>query len=154
MILDRLENAGLYRPMSPNIAMALDYLCRTDFSQVPTGRHELNGDRVWAIVQRYQPKPFSQMAWEAHCNYIDIQYVVAGVERMGYVPLSDQLSVRQAYNPEKDVVLFDANGQFFNVYAGSFAIFGPNDVHAPMLAAELPGPSGEICKVVMKCRVE
>jgi beta-galactosidase beta subunit len=70
------------------------------------------------------------------------------------VPLSDKLSVRQAYDAEKDAILFDANGQFFNVYAGSYAIFAPNDVHAPCLAAELPGPVGEVCKVVVKCRVK
>jgi biofilm protein TabA len=154
MILDRLENADLYRGLGNNIAVALDYLRQTDFSKVPTRRHEIDGDRVFAIVQRYQPKPFSQMVWEAHRKYTDIQFVVAGAERMGYAPLSDKLSVRQDYSDEKDAILFDAKGQFFNVCAGDFAIFTPTDVHAPCLATDLPDAAAEVFKVVVKCRVE
>ena len=154
MILDRLENAAQYRPMGANIAAALDYLRRTDFSQMPVGRHEVDGDRVFAIVQRYRPKPLAQIAWEAHRQYIDVQYVAAGMERMGYVPLGDGLTVRQPYVAEKDAILFDADGQLFMVSAGQFAIFAPNDVHAPGLTTGTADDSAEVCKVVMKCRVQ
>jgi len=154
MILDRLENAGLYRPMGANIALALDYLRRTDFSQMPVGRHEVDGDRVFAIVQRYRPKPLAQIVWEAHRQYIDVQYVAAGIERMGYVPLGDGLTVRQPYDAQKDAILFDAAGNLFTMSAGDFAIFAPHDVHAPGLATDLPEGSAEVCKVVMKCRVK
>jgi YhcH/YjgK/YiaL family protein len=154
VIFDRLENADQYRSMGANVAMALDYLRRTDFSQMPVGRHEVDGDRVFAIVQRYRPKPLAQIVWEAHRQYIDVQYVAAGSERMGYVPLGDGLRVRQPYNAEKDAILFDADGQLFMVSAGQFAIFAPNDVHAPGLATDLPDDAAEVCKVVVKCRVK
>jgi YhcH/YjgK/YiaL family protein len=154
MILDRLENAGLYRPLGPLIAAALDYLRRTDFSQMSPGRHELDADRLFVIVQRYRPKPLDQIVWEAHRQYIDIQYLAAGTERMGYLPLGDGLRVRQPYDPSKDAILFDADGQLFTVSAGNFAIFAPCDVHAPGLATGLPEDSAEVCKVVMKCRVK
>jgi biofilm protein TabA len=154
MILDRLENAGLYRPLGANIALALDYLRRTDFSQMPLGRHEVDGDRVFAIVQRYQPKPLAQIVWEAHRNYVDVQFLAAGAERMGYVPLDDDLTVRQAYDAQKDAALFDTAGQLFTMSAGDFAIFAPHDVHAPGLELDVPASAAEVCKVVMKCRVE
>jgi YhcH/YjgK/YiaL family protein len=154
MILDRLENAKLYRPLSAHIMLALDYLRRTDFSQLPAGRQEVHGDRVWAIVQRYRPKPLDQIAWEAHRQYIDVQYVAVGTERMGYVPLDEGLTVRQAYDVQKDAILFDAAGDLFTLSAGGFAIFTPYDVHAPGLARDLPESAAEVCKVVMKCRVE
>jgi YhcH/YjgK/YiaL family protein len=154
MILDRLENAGLYRSMGANIASALDFLRRTGFSQMPVGRHEVDGDRVFAIVQRYRPKPLAQIVWEAHRRYVDVQYIAAGAERMGYAPLGDGLSVRQPYDAEKDAILFDAAGQLFTMLPGDFAIFAPCDVHAPGLATDLPDGAAEVCKVVMKCRVE
>jgi YhcH/YjgK/YiaL family protein len=154
MILDRLENAGLYRPLGANVALALDYLRRTDFLQMPVGRHEVDGERVYAVVQRYRPKPAAQAVWEAHRKYIDVQYVAAAVERMGYAPLSGQLSVRQPYDAEKDAILFDAKGQLFELSAGGFAIFAPHDVHAPGLAIDSPEAAADVCKVVMKCRVE
>ena len=56
--------------------------------------------------------------------------------------------------PQKDAILFDADGQLFMVSAGDFAIFAPCDVHAPGLATDLPDGSAEVCKVVMKCRVK
>ena len=153
MILDRLENAGFYRSLGAEIAMALDYLRRTDFSQIPDGRHELDGDRVFAIVQRYRPKPLTEAQWEAHRQYIDVQYVAAGAERMGYAPPANGSVVRRAYNSQDDYVLCDAEGDFFAVRAGSFAIFTPHDTHASGMAIDPPEVSTEVCKVVVKCRV-
>jgi YhcH/YjgK/YiaL family protein len=153
MILDRLENAALYRSLGTSIALALDYLGRTDFSQTPEGRYELDGDRVFAIVQRYRPKPAAEGRWEAHRQYLDVQYVAGGVERIGYAPLVDGLPVQRAYDSQKDVVFFDVQGDLFTVPAGGFVIFYPTDVHAPCLATEPSVAAVEVCKVVVKCRV-
>lgn len=153
MILDRLENAVLYRPLGTSIALAFDYLGRTDFSRTPAGRYELEGDRIFAIVQRYRPKRPADARWEAHRQYVDVQYVAQGVERMGYAPLGDGLPVEQDYDPQKDVVFFDVQGELFTIRAGSFAIFNPTDVHAPGLATAMSAATVEVCKVVLKCRV-
>ena len=153
MILDRLENAGLYNALGVEIALALDYLRRTDFSQVPDGRYELDGDRVYAIVMRYRPKPVAEAVWEAHRQYLDVQYVASGAEHMGYAPLNGGLPARQAYDTQKDFILYDAKGDLFEVPAGAFAIFGPQDVHAPSLAITPEEAAAEVQKVVVKCRV-
>jgi biofilm protein TabA len=154
MILDRLENAGLYRQLGAKFALAFDYLSRTDFSQVANGRYPLDGEEVCAVVMRYRPKPLAETAWEAHRQYIDVQYVAAGVERMGYAPLCNGLLARKEYDPKDDYVLYDVKGDLFEVHAGSFAIFTPHDVHAPGVARDLPEPPEEVCKVVVKCRVD
>jgi len=153
MILDRLENAAMYRALGPRIADALDYLRLTDFSKIADGRYELDGDRLVAIVQRYRTKPLAKARWEAHRRYLDVQYVVQGVERMGYAPLHDRMKVAQPYDAEKDLVFFDTPGDLFEVAAGSFAIFGPQDVHAPGLVGGSPPRVRDVLKVVMKCRV-
>ena len=153
MIVDRLENAGLFRPLGTEIALALDYLCRTDFAQTPNGRYELDGDRVFALVQRYQTKPRAEARWEAHRQYLDVQYVAEGIERIGYAPLDIGLAVGQAYDSQKDVIFYDVQGDFVTLRAGSFAVFNPCDVHAPGVASEAPEAAAEVCKVVVKCRV-
>lgn len=153
MILDRLEHACMYRAMDADIARALDYLQQTDFRDVTDGRYELDGDRLFALVLRYQPKPLDQAMWEAHRRYIDIQYVVEGSERMGYTWLRSDLPVRQPYDPQKDIMFFDADGDWIEVSAGSFAIFAPHDVHAPGLATDRPAASAQVCKVVVKCQL-
>jgi YhcH/YjgK/YiaL family protein len=153
MILDRLEQADMYRPLGAAIALALDYLRETDFSRVSDGRHELDGDRVYAMISRYRPKPLAEAFWESHRRYLDVQYVTQGVERVGYAPLRDGLTVRQAYDSQKDLVVYDAVGEFFTLRPGDFAIFAPHDVHAPGLALDPPEDAGEVRKVVVKCRV-
>jgi biofilm protein TabA len=153
MILDRLENAKMHCTLGAEVALALDYLRRTDFSQVPNGRYELDGDRVYAIVQRYRTKPRGDAKWEAHRQYLDVQYVASGSERMGYAFLHDGLTVEQNYDPKNDCILYDADGDFFAVPAGSFAIFAPHDIHSPGVSMDGPDALGEVCKVVVKCRV-
>ena len=154
MILDRLENAALYQPLGERIALALDYLGRTDFSRIPDGRYELDGDRVYAVVQRYRPKPPAEARWDAHRQYIDVQFMAEGVERIGYAPLGKALPVAQAYDSQRDFALYAAQGDFFTVRVGDFAIFYPTDVHAPSVAGEPPVATIDVCKVVIKCCVE
>jgi biofilm protein TabA len=149
MILDSLHNAVMYQALGPRIAGALDYLQGTDFSKTPLGRHELDGDRLVAIVQRYATKPVDEARWEAHRRYLDVQYVVEGAERMGWAALDQRLPVRHAYDAAKDIVFFETRGELFLVRAGQFAIFAPHDIHAPGLAAgSVPS---KVLKVVVKC---
>ena len=153
MILDRIENAMMYRSVGARVSAALNYLRRTDLSRLPEGRHELDGDRLFAVVGRYRTKPPEEARWEAHRKYIDVQYVVEGVERIGYAPLAAEMPIREAYDPAKDLVFFDTRGDLLEVRAGGFAVFAPQDVHAPGLAAGDPPVPGEVLKVVMKCRL-
>jgi YhcH/YjgK/YiaL family protein len=154
VILDRLENVATYRTISAELVRAFDYLSRTDFSDLPAGRYALDGDRVYAIVQRYRPKPLTEAKWESHRRYLDVQYIAEGSERLGHALLDDGVTVEQQYNAEKDVIFYKADGDFFTLRAGSFAIFAPQDIHAPGLALDGPGDSIEVCKVVVKCRLE
>ncbi len=153
MILDRLDNASMYRSLGPEIAAALDYLRQADFSEVPDGRHELDGERLFVIVQQYQTKPVAEAMWEAHRQYVDVQYVVQGAERIGYASLRDNLPVRRPYDAQKDLIFYDTAGDFFALQAGDFAIFTPHDIHAPGLALTPSGALAAVRKAVVKCRV-
>ncbi len=153
MIFDRLTNAPFYRPLSPRIALALDYISRTRFSDTADGRYELDGNNVYAIVSRYQPKSLADAVWEAHRQYIDVQYVAEGIERIGYAPLCEGLTVRRTYDEQADTILYDAAGNFLDVPAGSFAIFTPGDVHAPGVVSQSADAALRVCKVVVKCRI-
>ncbi len=149
MILDRLDNATHYRDCHSGIRQAFAYLAATDFSQMPDGRIDLDGDTVFALVQRYTTKPKAEGVWEAHRKYIDVQYIANGAEIIGRTHLS-QLNLTQPYSDEKDVLLFEGAGDFFSLGTGDFAIFFPEDAHMPGLCAgENPAP---VLKVVVKIR--
>ena len=106
MILDSIKNAGTYKSLSPLIAKSLEALERLDFSDIPDGKYEIDGDKIFYMVQRYTTKPFETALPEAHEKYIDVQFVVSGSEVIGYCPI-DGLEVQTPYNAEKDVVFFN-----------------------------------------------
>lgn len=150
MIIDRIENRAFYRQLGPQVGEALEYLASTDFTKMADGKYELDGQKMFAIVQRYRPKPLSEIAWEAHRKYIDIQYMAAGAERMGCAPLSERIAMKKGYDPQRDVVFYNAQGDLFTVSERSFVVFTPQDIHAPGLVVDRPAALGEVLKVVIK----
>jgi biofilm protein TabA len=149
MVLDRLDNAADYKALYPRLRQAFEFLRSADLAGLPLGRHDVAGNDVFALVQEYRTKPDREGFWEAHRKYIDVQYVIAGAERMGYANLAT-LAVRQAYDAEKDLLILEGSGDFFTVGAGMFAIFAPDDAHMPCLAVGEPAP---VRKVVVKVAV-
>ena len=148
MIVDSLENAVQYYSLGPRIEAALRYLQQTDFSQVEVGRYEIEGDAVFALVQEYQTKPKSEGFWEAHHKYLDVQYVAAGAEHMGYGPV--ELMREGEYDTGNDFYKLEGEGDFFTLRAGYFAILKPQDAHMPGMAIDKEQP---VKKVVVKVRV-
>ncbi len=151
MILELLSRADRCDSLSPGIAAALRYLRSVDFTQLPDGKMEIDGPRLIANVMRYRTKLPEQAVWESHRKYIDVQYVVTGEERIGYVPLENAPAVQMAYSEAKDVMFYEPGRDTFTLRAGQFAIFYPEDIHAPSLA---DGESRDVMKVVMKVVIE
>jgi YhcH/YjgK/YiaL family protein len=152
MIFDQLDQLREYGTLSHGIPAAIDYLLHTDFTQVTEGRYELDGDRLFAIVQRYNTKPVAEARWEAHRRYIDVQHLLEGEEQMGHFLCRPGLAVEQPYDEAKDVVFYKGQGAFFRMLEGDTAIFLPQDVHAPCLAVD--DKPIEVRKVVVKCRMD
>jgi biofilm protein TabA len=150
MIIDRLANPAPLFQLPSRLARALDYLRANDLRSVPLGRHDLDGDRLFALVQEYTTRAADQCVWEAHRKYIDVQFVALGVERIGYASIA-QMREREAYDPTRDVAFFEPGGELVTIRAGMFAIFGPEDVHSPCHAA---GEPGLVRKVVVKVAVD
>ena len=57
MIIDQLQNAEQYYGLGTGIEAALRYLQETDFKNVVPERYDIDGDRVYAMVQEYDSKP-------------------------------------------------------------------------------------------------
>ena len=148
MIADTLDNSLLYRGLSPRIALAFDYLNCTDLRRAATGTVEIDGRRVYAIVQEYSTLERTQATWEAHRKYIDLQHVVSGTERIGYAHVSRL--VPGCYDEAKDLLPLSGEGDFLTLGAGDFMLLFPEDAHMPRIAVD----AAEIVrKVVVKIAV-
>jgi YhcH/YjgK/YiaL family protein len=148
MIVDLLSNAPQYAGISPRVARAFDYLLNTDLRSAGVGRHDIDGDRIYALHSDYVTKGLTEGKWEAHRKYIDLQYVVAGEERIGFAPLS-RFSAG-AYDAEKDFVPLAGDGNFVTVRPGVFVLLFPADAHMPGIAIATPS---RVRKVVVKVSV-
>lgn len=137
MIVDRLAHLDQYRGLAPRLVRALEFLRDTDLLALPLGRLDLDGDRLFALVQEYTTKDAGQGRWEAHQKYCDVQYVARGTERIGVRNIAF-MEVEQPYDSERDVAFFQGEGDFITLPAGTFAIFAPQDVHLPCTIANQP----------------
>ena len=145
MIIDQLKNASMYYAVSPRLERALRYLEMMDLEGLAPDRYEIAGDQVFAMVQEYDSKRMEEGLCEAHRNYIDVQYVVSGAEKMGYAA-TDKLTAGE-YDGEKDFLPLEGEGEFLELTAGTFVILGPQDAHMPGMAIAEPTP---VKKVVVK----
>ena len=150
MVTDTLDNAALYIALGERIATALKYLKDNDCTKLPVGKIPIEGEEIYALVQDNTTKPREQGVWEAHRKYIDVQFVAAGVEEMGYANIGT-LTVKKPYDEQADYALFDGSGSFVLVPAGSFTIFFPEDGHIP--GSAVGDQPSAVRKVVVKVAV-
>jgi YhcH/YjgK/YiaL family protein len=150
MILDCLENASLYYPVHRNFQKAFAFIREHKKDDLPIGRYEISAD-VYALVQIQPLLALCQTKWEAHRNYIDIQFIKRGVEVIGHAQ-EDSLKQAVPYMPENDIAFYSGKGNYASLKAGEFMILFPHDAHKPLLL-----PTGveyaEVEKIVLKVRL-
>lgn len=149
MVIDKLKNSGLYSFKNERIKTALEFLTETDFSKIEDGKYEIDGENIYYIKTKYLTKQTEEAQLEAHKKYIDVQYVLKGSEKIGYLPFNNQ-TVFKEYDDENDYMLFNENCDYIMLNEGMFAIFFPGDLHKPGIKIEKPE---EVKKIVIKVKV-
>jgi biofilm protein TabA len=150
MILDKLTNAHRYYTLHPLFEQAFNYLQTTDLANASVGVHELEGKRLFAIISEASGTTKEDAKLEVHRRYIDIQYVISGTDHMGWKDLAQCDAPTEPYDEARDAAFFgDRTTNWFDVAAGSFSIFYPDDAHAAMVTEDRV-----VRKVVLKIAVE
>ena len=150
MMADRLKNASLYEGLSPGLRKAFEYLRAHDLRKLGDGRHEIDADRVFVLMQSYTTKPEVEARLEIHRKYVDLQVILDGREVIYWAP-ADALEADGAYSEERDVAFFKGGAPgVVTLSAGTFAIFYPQDAHKPCCHWGAPS---QVRKAVFKVRV-
>ena len=150
MIVDSIQNSSKYTSIHPLFEKAFAYILSTDLLSLEIGKFDIDGDNIRGIVSDKQGTTAadSTAKFECHNAHIDIQVCIKGKETIGWKPRNTCISPRGEYNPEKDVMFYnDSPDMFFGLSDGQFAIFYPEDVHAPMIGDDL------IKKLVIKVKI-
>jgi biofilm protein TabA len=132
-----------------NIRRGLRFLAGTDIATLPTGRVDIDGDRMFALIQDYETAPKADKRPESHARYIDIQYVASGREAIGYAPLAHANPVAENFFEGRDVQFFASVTDETDLVlgTGAYAVFHPTDIHRPGCVAGAPT---KVRKVVVK----
>jgi len=149
MIFDKIENSAIYEKVSPLLKKAFEYLKQTDFSKMELGKHLVEGDDLFAVLQEYDTKNDTDAKLEAHREYMDVQYIISGEELIGVCPLINQTPCKE-YNAENDYALYDDTCSFFKITSKQFAVLFPQDLHKPGMKVD---KSSKVKKVVMKVKI-
>lgn len=149
MILDTCDHMGTYRAL-PGMEKIIAYLAEHDMASMPEGTYEIDGQNLYVMVQNPTLKDPKGAEPEAHKLYADLQLVLSGSEYMGYAPLA--FLGDPVRDPEgKDIAFYRGPFTSLRVPAGSFAVFFPEDAHAPSLLGEGTGEKDK--KAVFKIRL-
>lgn len=151
MIIDTLASASKYAGIHPLFAKAFEYIAATDLTNTEIGKYDI-ADGLKAIFsdKKGMSAAESIAKFECHNKNIDIQFCIRGKETIGWKPRGNCAEPKDGYNSEKDVSFYnDAPDMYFQLTDGQFAIFFPEDVHAPMIATD----DNTIRKLVIKVKI-
>lgn len=151
MFHDQLKNWRKLKQAQPFKA-GFEFLEKTDLPTMPLGRHDIEGDALYALVQKGSSRPPAEGKFEAHQKYIDIQYLVSGLEIIQVAPVAS-LKIVTPYDDSKDIAFYSHPEKFDSIimHPGTFAVLFPEDGHMPLCHS---GGPHELFKVVVKVKVE
>lgn len=147
MIVDTLENLGKYVALNPLFGEVVEFLQKNDFKTMKNGKHAIKGSDLFLNLQDAKGKTKETAVIETHKNMIDIQIPLSASETYGYIPLREL--PEEEYNAEKDITKYKGKAEtYVTCRPGEFAIFFPQDGHAPCIS-----DAEEFRKAIFKVRV-
>ena len=101
-------------------------------------RYEIDGDRIYARVMRYNTSLRENCKIEAHNKYIDIQSSIIGCEGIDIFNREILVAVDE-YNAQKDVIHYNKDTEpYISIknLPGYFSMIFPNEAHQPQISVD------------------
>jgi len=148
MVIDTLDNFAKYEALNPLFKDVVAFLKKNDLNTLPEGKHIIKEGDLFVNITTAKGRTPDAAVLETHRRMIDIQIPLDAPETYGYTPLSNLPNA--SYNDEKDITKYgDLMAEsFVDCQPGMFAIFFPQDGHAPCISM-MP----EIKKAIFKVKV-
>lgn len=132
MIADSISRLRQYATLYPALGQAAEFLEHMDTRHTAPGTYNIDGEKIYAVVQHYQTQPADTLLWEYHKKYIDLQCVLHGEERLDWID-AKHLKNSSPYSPERDCATSSEHcpASSIQLSAGQFALFAAYDAHKP-----------------------
>jgi biofilm protein TabA len=137
MIISDLKDFKRYCSKNDRMQRAFKFLQETNLENLEVGKHLIDGENIFALVQSYTTKEPSLCRFESHERYIDIQFIVSGTEKMSWTPI-DKLILAENDLEKSDKALYkdSSMGNEFIINEGQFVVFYPEDGHKACIKVE------------------
>ena len=147
MVIDTLDNLVKYESLNPLFKDVVEFLKNNDLNALEEGKHEIKGKDLFVNITTAKSKEPDEAVLETHRKMIDIQIPIDTAETYGYTPLCRL--PEETYNEEKDITKYPGLMAecFVDCQPGMFAIFFPQDGHAPCISL-----ATEIKKAIFKIK--
>ncbi len=148
MIIDKIENLKQYYALNPRFEEVGKFIENNDLTKLENGRHVIDSDKLFVNVEDDKGKAKDEAVIEYHRKMVDIQVPLNIPETYGYTPVADLPDA--PFDKVKDIAKQPGitPRNFVTLKPGEFAIFFPQDGHAPCIA------DGIIHKAVFKIVVK
>ncbi|MBE5821159.1 MAG: DUF386 domain-containing protein [Clostridiales bacterium] len=152
MVLDKLNNSNMYYVLNDKFENAFEFIKKATKENLPVGKYEIDGDNLYGLVQEYTTKLEEEGKFEGHRKYIDIQYIISGIEIIETVNISKAIANTE-YNEIKDIEFYENNekGCRHILEAEEYAILYPEDIHKPGMS--INNKQTNVKKIVVKVKI-
>lgn len=144
----------VYKEEMPNISQkvnsAIEYVRGMDVYSMPIGKYEIN-DGSYFMIQEYMTRKEQDCRLESHRKYIDVQWILRGVEKIKIYPV-EKSNLKVPYNDEKDVSFWETSNNMMEciLSSGGYVVLYPNDAHMPSISV---GDEAKVRKLVIKVKI-
>lgn len=132
------------------LADAVHYITTLEKNKLEIGTYKVN-DNFYYSVQEYYTKPQSECLLESHKKYVDIQWIVEGVEAIEMVDIS-RLQVEKIYSKDKDIMYWKVIPNMMRVVLKeeTYIVLYPDNAHMGCISIENPV---RVKKIVGKVKI-
>jgi YhcH/YjgK/YiaL family protein len=128
--IDKREFAISYFKHKDRWDKAFNYLKTTNLQNLEVGRHEVDADNVFVLIAEYMSKNVDEVPFETHKNYIDLQYLISGIEVMSITSDINQAEILTPYDAAIDKEFFTVGeSSHYVATPDRFFLFFPADMH-------------------------
>lgn len=152
MIFDKMSNISDYYDEYPKLKKVGEFAERIERENLIDGSYEIDGKDIFANIMTYKSKQQTdESMFEAHKDYIDVQYIIQGIEKIRFAPLDSVELVEERYSKGNDIAFYEGYSKFdFILTKGTFLYLTPDEAHLPGLSAD---KDVTVRKVVFKVHI-
>lgn len=130
MIRDSINNLSRYSFIHRDMDKVIEFFKKQDYE---CGKYDISPD-IFINVMEYDTRAQSDIIYEIHKHYADIQLILNGNESQFYAGLN-LLNTIEEYSETKDIAFLKPISEVWQekslLKAGDFVVYLPEEAHAP-----------------------